>query len=127
MDLLEDTNLRRGHGSEAVHGFVGRHRFEEVSDPCPLLKSVSSNKSMYSLRSVSSPQICVFQQIHVLSSNLCLPTNPCPLLKSVSSNKSTDLRLYMDLLVDTDLRRGHGSEAVHGFVGRHRFEERTWI
>jgi hypothetical protein len=32
-----------------------------------------------------------------------------------------DLRLYMDLLEDTDLRRGHG------FVGRHRFEERTWI
>jgi hypothetical protein len=27
---------------------------------------VSSNKSMYSLRSMSSPQICVFQQIHVL-------------------------------------------------------------
>jgi hypothetical protein len=45
-----------------------------------------------------SPQICVFQQIHVI-----------------------------DLLEDTDLRRGHGSEAVHGFVGRHRFEERTWI
>jgi len=21
MDLLEDTDLRRGHGSEAVHGF----------------------------------------------------------------------------------------------------------
>ena len=38
-----------------------------------------------------------------------------------------DLRPYMDLLEDTDLRRGHGSEAVHGFVGRRRFEERTWI
>jgi hypothetical protein len=50
-----------------------------------------------------------------------------------------DLRPYMDLLEDTDLRRGHrseavngfvgrhGSEDVHGFVGRHRFEERTWI
>ena len=49
-----------------------------------------------------------------------------------------DLRLSMDLLEDTDLR-GHGSEAIHGFVGRHRseaihefvgrhrFEERTWI
>ena len=41
--------------------------------------------------------------------------------------EDTDLRLYMDLLEDTYLRRGHGSEAVHGFVGRHRFEERTWI
>jgi hypothetical protein len=38
-----------------------------------------------------------------------------------------DLRLYMDLLEDTYLRRGHGSEAVHGFVRRHRFEERTRI
>jgi hypothetical protein len=38
-----------------------------------------------------------------------------------------DLRLYMDLLEDTDLRRGHGSEAVYGFVGRHRFEEKTRI
>ena len=42
-------------------------------------------KSMYGLRSVFSPQICVFQQIHVrpqirvLSSNLCLPTNLCPM------------------------------------------------
>jgi hypothetical protein len=52
---------------------------------------------MYDLRSVSSPQICVFHQ------------------------------LSMDLLEDTDLRRGHGSEAIHGFVGRHRFEERTQI
>jgi hypothetical protein len=45
----------------------------------------------------------------------------------------------MDLLEDTYLKRGHGSEAIHGFVGRHgseaihgfvgrhRFEERTWI
>jgi hypothetical protein len=41
--------------------------------------------------------------------------------------EDTDLRPYMDLLEDTDLRRGHGSEAVPGFVGRHRFEERTWI
>jgi hypothetical protein len=41
--------------------------------------------------------------------------------------RDMDLRLYMDLLEDTDLRRGHESEAVHGFVGRHRFEERTWI
>jgi hypothetical protein len=97
MDLLEDTDLRRGHGSEAIHGFVGRHCLP--TNPCPLFKSVSSNKSMYSLRSMSSPQICVFQQIHVLSSNLCLPTNPCT---------ASDL-------------------AVHGFVGRHRFEERTWI
>jgi hypothetical protein len=24
-----------------------------------------------------------------------------------------DLRPYMDLLEDTDLRRGHGSEAIH--------------
>jgi hypothetical protein len=38
-----------------------------------------------------------------------------------------DLRPYMDLLEDTDLRRGHGSEAVHRFARRHRFEERTWI
>jgi hypothetical protein len=38
-----------------------------------------------------------------------------------------DLRLYIDLLEDTDLRRGYGSEAVHRFVRRHRFEERTWI
>jgi hypothetical protein len=33
----------------------------------------------------------------------------------------------MDLLEDTDLRRGHGSKAVHGFVRRHSFEERTQI
>ena len=26
-----------------------------------------------------------------------------------------DLRPYIDLLEDTDLRRGHGSEAIHGF------------
>jgi hypothetical protein len=38
-----------------------------------------------------------------------------------------DLRLYMDLLEDTALRRGHRSEVVHRFVRRHRFEERTWI
>jgi hypothetical protein len=38
-----------------------------------------------------------------------------------------DLRMCRDLLEDTDLRRGHRSEAVHGFVGRHRFEERTRI
>jgi hypothetical protein len=38
-----------------------------------------------------------------------------------------DLRLYMDLLEDTDLKRRHGSEVVHGFVGRHIFEERTRI
>jgi hypothetical protein len=38
-----------------------------------------------------------------------------------------DLRLSIDLLEDTDLRRGHGSEAVHRFVRRPRFEERTWI
>jgi hypothetical protein len=38
-----------------------------------------------------------------------------------------DLRPYIDLLEDTDLRRGHRSEAVHRFVGRHRFEERTRI
>ena len=68
-----------------------------LTNPCPLLKSVSSNKSMYGLRSLSSPQICIFKQIHVrpqihvLSSNLCLLTNlctasdPCPLLKSMSS------------------------------------------
>jgi hypothetical protein len=43
---------------------------------------VSSNKSMYGLRSVSSPQICVFQ------TNPCTSSDPCPLLKSVSSNKS---------------------------------------
>jgi hypothetical protein len=54
IDLLEDTDLRRGHRSEAVYRFVGRHRFEERTDPCPLLKSASSNKFM------SSPQICVF-------------------------------------------------------------------
>jgi hypothetical protein len=41
--------------------------------------------------------------------------------------EDTDLRLYMNLLEDTDLRRGHGSEAIHEFIGRHRFEERTWI
>ena len=29
--------------------------------------------------------------------------------------EDTDLRPYMDLLEDTDLRRGHGSETVHGF------------
>jgi hypothetical protein len=33
-----------------------------------------------------------------------------------------DLRPYMDLLEDTDVRRGHGSEAVHRFVRRYRFE-----
>jgi hypothetical protein len=33
----------------------------------------------------------------------------------------------MDLLEDTDLRRRQGSEAVHGFVGRYIFEERTRI
>jgi hypothetical protein len=38
-----------------------------------------------------------------------------------------DLKPYIDLLEDTDLRRGHGSEAVHRFVRRHRFEERTRI
>jgi hypothetical protein len=38
-----------------------------------------------------------------------------------------DLRPYMNLLEDTDLRRGHRSEAVHGFVRRHRFEERKQI
>jgi hypothetical protein len=38
-----------------------------------------------------------------------------------------DLRPYIDLLEDTDLRRGQGSETIHGFVRRHRFEERTWI
>jgi hypothetical protein len=38
-----------------------------------------------------------------------------------------DLRLYMDWLEDIALRRGHRSEAVHGFVRRHRFEERAWI
>jgi hypothetical protein len=76
IDLLEDTDLRRGHGSEAVH--------RSASVPCPLIKSVSTNLS-----------ICTFvqPQIHVLSANLCLLTNlctasdPCPLLKSVSSNK----------------------------------------
>jgi hypothetical protein len=31
------------------------------------------------------------------------------------------MRPYMDLLEDKDLRRGHGSEAVHGF------EEKTQI
>jgi hypothetical protein len=41
--------------------------------------------------------------------------------------ENMDLRLYMDLFGDTDLRRGQGSEAVHRFVRRHRFEERTWI
>jgi hypothetical protein len=38
-----------------------------------------------------------------------------------------DMRPYIDLLEETDLRRGHGSEAVHRFVGRLRFEERTQI
>jgi hypothetical protein len=38
-----------------------------------------------------------------------------------------DPRPYIDLLEDTDLRRGHGYEAVHRFVRRHRFEERTRI
>jgi hypothetical protein len=37
------------------------------------------------------------------------------------------MRLYIDLLEDTDLRRGQGSEVIHGFVRRHRFEERTCI
>ena len=34
MDLLEDTDLRRGQGSEAIHGFVRRHRFEERTWIC---------------------------------------------------------------------------------------------
>ena len=37
------------------------------------------------------------------------------------------VQMYIDLLDDTDLRKGHGSEAVHRFVRRHIFEERTWI
>jgi hypothetical protein len=59
IDLLEDTDLRPYiyllENTDLRSMYICT-----ASNPCPLLKSVFSNKSMYGLRSVSSPQICVF-------------------------------------------------------------------